>query len=557
MTGSTATIPGQTSLPTRFLIASPQSWRPLFDAAAASLGCEERRLFLAIVQRLHGDHVGIGMQAAAGLARLLGPAPPLDRLFRCHPWSLLPERLARTGVWRPDPAVLSGEDFLVHKLRRQAHALVARLIGPLVQRACDEHGLCILFGGNGHADPVDFPSRYAAYEAETARILERLIEGEECALSMTGWSLSAAGFDRTLPDGAPAARLPQGDSVTTALALTLQPELPPLRPLRRSVVNRTNRTGSIRQGVRPQQGGISGIRHSRRHEDLNQILDSEFLLPRVLRMERMANAGFLMRDRPPYRLPRRDLLILFLVDASGAGDAVRLAQASWLLFLMGALSRLRDVSPKQVDAFWANSDSQGLTALHGCAADLELWPSMPDGSLPVGDARAALLDRLNCLPALTDRRRPVDIRLAVPNDRPESAVAWMKGAMQALASESGRHSADYEQALFLLAMPSPASGQETRRTLTQRLAQAVEREPGGGPPSAMLGVLWMPAVDGGQAGQPWILTTQGIGHAAPGRREVVLRTGSPADAVPATREGADRAAGAILDAWFDILAKVL
>ncbi len=163
MTALHDTAPTRTPLSASILIAAPRAWRPLLDTAASALGEEERRLLRAITQRLHGDHIGIGVQAAACLARLLGPSPPLDRPSECQPWSLLLRRLERIGIWRPDPAAPSAA-ALAGGLRRRAHAVVARLVGPLVQRACDEIGQCILFGGDGHAVPTDFAARYAAYK---------------------------------------------------------------------------------------------------------------------------------------------------------------------------------------------------------------------------------------------------------------------------------------------------------------------------------------------------------------------------------------------------------
>lgn len=115
------------------------------------------------------------------------------------------------------------------------------------------------------------------------------------------------------------------------LVYGMEPVLEEDRIWTKNQLRASARSKRLRVGIRPREGGVTGVQHSRRDSDVADALMSAFVLPKEIRLIKLLEEGFLIPRRPPYRRPDRDLLSMTFqtpeVATLGAADLVK---AAWV-----------------------------------------------------------------------------------------------------------------------------------------------------------------------------------------------------------------------------------
>lgn len=211
------------------------------------------------------------------------------------------------------------------------------VLAPILRRAAQDIGAAVLLGDA----PVQALPKAAA-EDTMRRIEARFVQllSEPALMGRPFWNL--AGF-AVMGDGfAQANRWPRsGTGWAGRLTLAQEPDaalanlLADVEPEFHHRANRALKTTLSkkaswrRSGIKPKEGGIDGIRLSRSLDELSDAMPSELCLPREVTLVKLAEDGFLVKHRPPFRQPKRDLLMMVMVPDEVDSAALQLAIAAF------------------------------------------------------------------------------------------------------------------------------------------------------------------------------------------------------------------------------------
>ena len=229
-----------------------------------------------------------------------------------------------------------------------------------------------------------------------------------------------------------------------------------------------------RSGIRPKEGGVAGIRASRRIEDFPDAVFSELIMPIPLLANRLLHEGLLVRHRPPMREPKRDLLSMCFCDASGVGAANDLVKAAWADAGLRLRLILSQLGLARSDLVWAEAGPFSPMAAVLRTEEVTLRAGL-DPMQIAGPLRADILMRSGLLPGFTDTL-PVAARLDAAEGFSGHLSALASLGLDALKDRARRmhrtrdgaapvlRVAEYARHLVLVSLP--ASSPEGRRAIT-------------------------------------------------------------------------------------------
>ena len=502
----------------RVQVVGTDGWHPFLDEALAREPDAPAGATRAILRLAHDRHVGITAELAAGLAAVLasgkrrraaaigaaaatGASEPrrlwlavFDRLLRPH----RPAMAGHPGRLGDGEAAMRARSTGLLLGLAPFHT-VARIAVPLVRAVLDRLDTTYLYGGPGHAVPRGFTIAYAEHCAAMRLALAGALDDPDTVPPLF-WDEAALVLDGLIRVSGSARRpapAPQTDAATVALMVRLDPALapagrvPPLAPPRRIA------TGGERSGDRPRLGGVTGVRQTRRPEDVDDMLVSEQLNDRVLLLDRVMHQGFLVHDRPPPIDRRRALLILGVMPHGLRGDAGRLAKAAWFDCLRRFAGRTT-LARHLVDLAWIEGDGVG---------GARRFTSSLEAAQPA-EGRRTTMDRrsfaaaLGWAPDFVDTGAGAAIR---PNGGRQLAgdaapIDWLAAAIAAAGTAMGAAQGCGDGDLFsryrdvrcLVFLPAPAgpAGEPDGARLSRRIAHrlglpAMDRR--------VLGLVWVPA----------------------------------------------------------------
>lgn len=283
---------------------------------------------------LHDRHVPITPDLASALVLLEGEGAAIDLPI----WGLAFERASesvglfgragRSRVWAQLLAEFT--QIIVEPVLRSAAADLAEL------RLLSPGNFPPQAGALADSRWPDYPSYCAALEG-----VVRLKLGACSAMGMRFWHGAAVQLHAVATSLAQrqryaradyAAPLPlpfEPDHALIRSVFEIEPEFARKSELKRSFPKPNIRSNLERMGMRPKEGGISGILHSHRLEDLPDTLVSELAYPNELFLLRLLDEGYLIRNRPPLRKPARDLLVLALCEPAPPSRPATVLNAAW------------------------------------------------------------------------------------------------------------------------------------------------------------------------------------------------------------------------------------
>lgn len=202
-------------------------------------------------------------------------------------------------------------------------------IAPLIRRAASDNGDAVL---SGEAAFLSLSKKEVDLwtNAMNARVAELLSDPELMGRSfwnLVGFALLSDSFSRA-NRGLRTSRQSAGhfalsqepDPALADILADVEPDFS--HRSNRALKDKITRRASWRRsGIKPKEGGVEGIRLSRSVDDIEDALPSEMCLPREAMLVKLAEDGFLVKHRPPFRQPKRDLLLIGMIgnDTDSAG----------------------------------------------------------------------------------------------------------------------------------------------------------------------------------------------------------------------------------------------
>lgn len=466
-------------------MAAPTLW---IDARpSTAISGRARTLLEAFAER----HVALTPRLATALADLEAAQTPAEeavwgRAFRHAGQSVgQADIVGRTRFWR-------------HAVR-DFHCLVAE---PVLRRAMTQVPALALVGA------ADLPRRQdrasagdwmVTYEA----VVDDLLDGFD-AMGRGFWietavRLQAAAWASAQSRGASGRRRaalfgshPEIDPVTCRSLYEIDPVFPDAFQLKTRELKALQKSERKRGGIRPKEGGVSGIRTSTVLDDLPDGLVSEFLLPRQLVLDRLLHEGLLVRHRPPFRQPKRDVLVMGLTDRRADGPGGAILKAAWADAAIRLQILMSRIGLPQSDLIWAEARATGLAADVLRVEDLSGGGTGLDPMLLRGAHRAARLYGSGLMPGFLDTlgaSDPIpDDALAYPDLVPHLARAGLRrlrlrrriaGGHLGPGEDIDHRPSDYARRLVFVVLPA---GSETARaadtdwtTVRTRLAATLTR----------------------------------------------------------------------------------
>lgn len=316
-------------------LIGPSLWMPFRDQALRELDPAQRRYAQALLELAHSRHIGIAVELVAAIVPHL--LAPHSRFQPDNPWYNTFARLRRELSDRNQGAT---RDFgLV--LQANPSWVVLRLILPLIQRIMRQQRRCFLFCEEDVFSPHG-ANTYRDYASAQSAALAALPEREDAQLEHFWEERAISLATLTSRLASPAAEsLPDSQPLAAGMLLRLAPSpQPPRRPARnlRLLPSRNRRLRRSRE----KEGGFDGIHLTRRPEDLDGILLSEFTHPDFLLTDRLLNTGYFALERVPRRELLRDVCVVALVPPHLADLATtNFAKACFFDFLARLTQRLR------------------------------------------------------------------------------------------------------------------------------------------------------------------------------------------------------------------------
>jgi hypothetical protein len=282
------------------------------------------------------------------------------------------------------------------------------------------------------------PEVYELFWKETASALITHTQ----RLRPAGEGQPRTGSSRLAPAAAqqpPPRTLAQADPAALGWLFRLKPEMPPgsdARPESRHI----RRPPMERVLSRRKEGGVSGIRLTRREDDLDSMLISEMLNPPVLLADRLLNTGFLATQREPKHQPQRDVLLVgMLPGLFHSAVTADMVKACWFEFLVRFGFRLLQRGRLRSEFVWIEGDA--LDRIRSQSFSLRHMPEHGSklGGEPGEGYRRVFRERLTWLPDFADERArytaPKARALTGPSDDLlERIPEWAQSAWQSAAA---------------------------------------------------------------------------------------------------------------------------
>lgn len=406
-------------------LVKPGIWRRLVREAFSGLSSRIKSTAHSVLRTMHNRHIGITPQLAAELAPLI-----TDAHASRHGQSAWQEVLKRLQQETSDPLF----SFGVMLSTIPAYSVI-RLAMPILEEACQRINLCFLFCQDNIENDVT-QENYNQYARDLENEIRRMAANKEDSLqlfwadrALTLVTLSRHGnFPGPCSSG-----LPETDPLALGLLLRLNPQLSKTPPLS-SHSRRLTDPLKHREASRLKEGGFSGIQMTRRPEDMEDILLSEFVNPPAVLADRLVNNGFLSLRRQTRREQLRDVLIAGLmpmeIKPKLGADFVK---ACWFDFIRRFGYMLAQSGRKRSEFRWLEGNQAGQ--VRSCCFLLQDLPDLAGPFKGHYDSsfRREFLMALGWLPQYLDTRyrfQPVPQYTAGTGHQPTKVEKGIKPGLE-------------------------------------------------------------------------------------------------------------------------------
>ncbi len=180
------------------------------------------------------------------------------------------------------------------------------------------------------------------------------------------------------------------------LVYAIEPILEEGRSWTKNVPRSASKSKRLRVGIRPREGGVTGVQHTRRDTDIADALPSAFILPEKIRLIKLLEEGFMIPRRPPYRRPDRDLLSMTFQDQAVDGlEAGALVKAAWIDATMRLRFLLKNMSMGNSEIGFGHIHAAGTIA-----SAVSAQVDQPKGAFNIMSLEGAMRSRMISMSAL-------------------------------------------------------------------------------------------------------------------------------------------------------------
>ena len=312
-------------------LVNPNIWQPYETRCLKDLSPLEQNYAHGLISEFHNRHIGLPVQLVPGLVKLL--TRPTFSSDLQSPWQEIYSRLRKEirsdKQNLPNEKTLSFEKSGLSPSAAPAYVL-HRIVMPLVEAACLELQLCMLFSEDENTPPTITLDKLETYDKKVIEKMSSFADqkSERPTLDLF-WRERAAALQTYSSPSAPAKTLPDPDPISSGFALRLDtlPKSP--RPVEH--LNRIHLRHSKHRTRKLREDSISGVIQTRSPELLHRILISEMINPDLLLADRIVNNGYLVTERLPRHEQLRDVLfVAFLPPAVQVQPGSDFFRACWL-----------------------------------------------------------------------------------------------------------------------------------------------------------------------------------------------------------------------------------
>ena len=297
-----------------------------FDVGGSTVSARAQEIFDILQDR----HLPITPSLACSLAKLEGSASPAAERLWGQGYRLASTSLGLAGKMGNAPA-----------WQRMFPIFVQAVVEPILRRCAARSGQNTLTTrGNLNSRK----SGAAEYSSECRSIESWVVEAmsEEVVMGKNFWIGAGVallgGFRKEMAGRL--SRMRHGKTVElpflpdlqlAKLIYGIEPELAEDRIWNKNLPRPNARSKRLRVGIRPREGGVTGVLHTRRDRDIADALPSAFVVPEEIRLIKLMEEGFMITHRPPHRRPERDLLSMTMSSVEMENlDAAYLIRAAWV-----------------------------------------------------------------------------------------------------------------------------------------------------------------------------------------------------------------------------------
>jgi len=406
-------------------LVKPGIWRQLVRDAFSGLSSRMRSTAHSVLRTMHNRHIGITPQLAAELAPLI-----TDAYASRQGRSAWHDVLKRLQQETSDPLF----SFGVMLSTIPAYSVI-RLAMPILEQACRRINLCFLFCEDNIENDVTLEA-YHKYSRDLENEIKQMAGNKEDSLQLfwadRALTLAALSRHGNFP-GPSSSGLPETDPLALGLLLRLNPQLSKTPPLS-SHSRRLTDPLKHREASRLKEGGFSGIQVTRRLEDMEDILLSEFVNPPAVLADRLVNNGFLSLRRQTRREQLRDVLIAGMMPLELKPKlSADFVKACWFDFIRRFGYMLAQSGRKRSEFRWLEGNQAGQ--VRSCNFLLQNLPDLSGSFKSHYDSsfRKEFLMALGWLPQYLDTRyrfQPVPQYTSGPGHQPAKIEKGIKPGLE-------------------------------------------------------------------------------------------------------------------------------
>lgn len=284
--------------------------------------------------------------------------------------------------------------------------------------------------------------------ARSAKAIEAIVDemlSDQAAIGTAFWigaGTTLLGRFRETPAGQSSPRAHRGkavpflpDLILAHLVYAIEPALEEDRSWTKNTPRSASKSKRLRVGIRPREGGVTGVQHSRRETDIADALSSAFILPKEIRLIKLLEEGFMIPRRPPYRRPDRDLLSMtFLDPATEKLEAAALVKAAWIDATMRLRFLLANMSMGKSEIGFGHIRAAGTIA-----SAVSAQVDQPKGAFNImaleGAMRGRMISMSALVPSIFDTVVPLDLAKR-PKGTEDPKVAAQKQVRTTCAAQA-------------------------------------------------------------------------------------------------------------------------
>lgn len=339
---------------------SPDQWEPMAADQLSALNPAEQAMAMAFVQSCHSSGRAVPFAVCKDLAQYLSSGAQASAGVWPGFAKLMARDLAQNHAVGTDRAEAEDKVRALFVLWQREPWFAARaVLHPVADQVLPDIGDIWFFAGEGFAKTGKLEQRYREFEDRFVQRFNALLLNRGPAAKL--WRLSTYYASLRLNEGG----LSQAGYPLNDLALRLYLDTEHADQASGQTLAEAKQLtldSRAREGHKPQQDGVTGVRQIRSFDDLGAVMQTELKLPPKHFMYKFLNDGVLGHDRPPPVTQTRRA-VLGYANLAGTNDArASVAEAAWWRASIPALKHIFELGYDEVTTLGLTLGPKGVSA---------------------------------------------------------------------------------------------------------------------------------------------------------------------------------------------------